>query len=319
VTAAPAFTRFRGLGATAVVGCVEADRLAAAAEAVEAEIDACDRACSRFRPDSELSRLNDPSRDRAGQAASAWLCDALEAAVHVAGQTGGLVDPSIGQCLVDLGYDRSFDLLDPTGPVVVSASHVAAWGRIVVDRGRRWVSVPVGVRLDLGASAKALCADRAAQAACAATGLGVLVSLGGDISVAGAAPAGGWVVKVTDRADNAPDGPEPGQTIAVRAGGLATSGTSARRWRRGGEQLHHLVDPRTSRPAAENWTTVTVAAASCLEANLASSAAMILGAEAPGWLAGRRLDARLVGHDAVELVGDWPTDRGEAQAEPVSR
>jgi FAD:protein FMN transferase len=320
VTLAAGFARFRGLGSTVVVGTTDPERLPGAVDAVQSEIDACDRACSRFRSDSELCVLNDPKRNKAQQPASGWLCDALTVAIDVAVKTGGLVDPTIGQCLVDLGYDRSFDVLDADQPVVVTASHVPAWHRIGVDRARRRVSVPVRVSLDLGASAKALCADRAASAGSMAAGCGVLVSLGGDISVAGEAPGDGWIIKVTDRADSAPDGPEPGQTVAVRTGGLATSGTSVRRWKRGGEHLHHVVDPRTARPANETWRTVTVTAASCVDANTASTAAMILGDQAPAWLADRHYDARLVSAGgAVELVGNWPWEDTGAPSQATSR
>jgi thiamine biosynthesis lipoprotein len=303
----PVFHRFRALGTSAVVGVADPACLDEALDAVRSEIDGCDQACSRFRPDSELSRLNDPQRLRSEHLASPWLCDALDVALYVARETNGLVDPTIGQCLIDLGYDRSFEHLDASRPVVVTAAHVPAWPRITVDRARQRVSVPVGVRLDLGASAKALCADRAALRAAAATGCGVLVSLGGDIATAGSAPDGGWIIRVTDRADSPPEGPEPGQTVAIRSGGLATSGTSARRWTRDGQDLHHVVDPRTARPAREVWRTVTVAGASCVDANLASTASVILGEQAPAWLAERRCDARLVAVDgAVALLGNWP-------------
>ncbi len=174
--------------------------------------------------------------------------------------------------------------------------------------------MPPGVCLDLGATAKALCADRAARRARAAAGCGVLVSLGGDISVSGEPPQEGWAVRITDGADEDPVATGPGQTVAIREGGLATSGVTVRRWAQQGRSRHHLVDPRTARPATVVWRTVTVAAPNCVDANIASTAAVIMGEPAPEWLSGRGVHARLVrpGGSAV-FVGDWPA--GDAQGQ----
>ena len=251
---------------------------------------------------------------------SPWLANALATALWAARDTGGLVDPTIGQCLIDLGYDRSFELLAPDQPLVVSATHTPAWEHVSVRRLE--ARVPLGVRLDLGATAKALCADRAAQRASILGGCGVLVSLGGDIAVAGQAPEEGWAVRVTDCADTDPAA-GPGQTVAVREGGLATSGVASRRWAQDGEARHHLVDPRTARPASGKWRTVSVAAASCVDANVASTAAVILGGPAPEWLSRRGVHARLVTVDgAVMFVGLWPAGAdapgGDALDQPPS-
>jgi thiamine biosynthesis lipoprotein len=251
--------------------------------------------------------LNDPTRTTTKVAVSSWLADALGTALWAARETDGLVDPTVGQCLIDLGYNRSFELLAHDQPLVVRATHVPAWERVSVRQLA--ARVPAGVRLDLGATAKALCADRAARRASAVTGGGVLVSLGGDIAVSGPAPDDGWAIRVTDRADTLPAADQPGQTVAVRDGGLATSGTTARRWAQEGRARHHLVDPRTASPAAEVWRTVSVADASCVGANVASTAAVIMGEAAPEWLAGRGVHARLVGTDGETVfVGDWPND-----------
>ena len=171
-----------------------------------------------------------------------------------------------------------------------------------------------GIALDVGATAKTLPADRAAGRIATAMRCGVLVSLGGDLSVAGTAPAGGWWVLVGDdhtRPDRGLDGggrDEGARGVTIVSGGLATSGTVRRRWRRGGEVVHHIVDPRTNAPAAGGWRTVSVAAASCVDANTASTAAVVLGAAAPGWLGERGLPARLVADDGrVRTVSRWPT------------
>ena len=164
-----------------------------------------------------------------------------------------------------------------------------------------------GVELDLGATAKALAADRSARAAHEAAGCSVLVSLGGDVAIAGDAPPGGWSVRIADDHAAALDGPGP--AVALSGGGLASSGTTVRRWRSGDAELHHIVDPRTGRPADTPWRTVSVAAASCVDANVAGTAAVVLGDAAPAWLAERRLPARLVARDGgVLCVAGWPED-----------
>src|SRR4051794_35761358 len=191
-----AVARWRALGTTAGVVATDPDRLAEGRAAVEAELEAIDIACSRFRDDSELTRLN----GRAGRKmqVSPLLADAIAVALRGAQLTDGLVDPTIGNALVLAGYDRDFGLglMEPIGTVV--AERVAGWRAIEFDEPRRRVGVPRGVQLDLGATAKALAADRAARAAHAAAGCGELVNLGGDIALAGPAPPEGWLVRVTD-------------------------------------------------------------------------------------------------------------------------
>jgi len=169
------------------------------------------------------------------------------------------------------------------------------------------VKVPAGVELDLGATAKALCADRAAARTCVATDTGVLVSLGGDLSTAGMPPDGGWIVQLSDNhADPIESG---GPAVSILSGGLATSSTAVRRWTRGKRTYHHLVDPRTGVPADEYWRTVTVAAASCVDANIASTAAVVLGPAALDWLDERSLPSRLVDvHGRVAVAGGWLRD-----------
>jgi thiamine biosynthesis lipoprotein len=184
---------------------------------------------------------------------------------------------------------------------------VPGWQTVDLQRHHSTVRVAHGVELDLGATAKALAADRAALAASRAAGTGVLVSLGGDVAVAGPAPAPGWPVRISE--DHAAPLDAPGPTVSIRSGGLATSGTAVRRWRAGGAELHHIVDPRTGRPAETPWRAVTVAAASCVDANAASTAAVVLGEAAPEWLADRHLPARLQSGDGtVVCAGGWPED-----------
>jgi thiamine biosynthesis lipoprotein len=294
----PGTARWPALGTSASVVVTDRRALAAARAAVEAELAAVDLACSRFRADSDLSRLN----AGAGRPlrVGALLLDAIAVALRAAALTDGLVDPTIGRALILAGYDRDFAALAHARTRLV-ATRVEGWQAVVVDPARSEVQLPRGVRLDLGATAKALAADRAAAAA-AAPGVGALVNLGGDIAVAGPPPAGGWAVRVADDHQAPPDA--PGQTLAISTGGLATSSTTVRRW---GKDAHHIIDPRTGLPAVSPWRTVSVAAASCLDANIASTAAIVLGDDAPGWLEARGLPARLVDQDGGTLaLAGWP-------------
>jgi thiamine biosynthesis lipoprotein len=306
---------FSALGTTARVVVTDPGQLGAARAIVEAEIAACDQTCSRFLPDSELSQLN----GRAGRpvSISSRLLDEITTALRAARLTDGAVDPTVGQALIRLGYDRDFPLVGAAqSPREVVFLPVPGWRCVHVDRRRRRVQVPPGVVVDLGATAKARCADRAATSATTGTGCGVLVSLGGDVAVAGAAPSGGWLVRVADSAAAGPDA--PGQTVEVAVGGLATSGVSVRAWRRCATDVHHLINPRTGAPAPVVWRTVTVAAASCTDANIASTAAIVLGHQAPDWLEARRLPARLVAPDGtVCRVAGWPPEAADALAEAV--
>jgi thiamine biosynthesis lipoprotein len=207
------------------------------------------------------------------------------------------------------GYDRSFEHIKLRDGALVPVRFVPAgrWHEIELDPEAQTVRVPAGVELDLGASAKAFAADRIAARVAAATGAGALVSLGGDVAVAGHPPPGGWVVGIDD--DHAVRPEHVRTRVAVESGGVASSGIRVRRWRTAAGELHHILDPRTGRPARGPWTTVTVAAASCLHANAASTASVVLGAGAPAWLAERGLPARLARPDgSAACVGGWPTE-----------
>jgi FAD:protein FMN transferase len=236
-------------------------------------------------------------------------------APDAARDTGGVIDPTVGDALCALGYDRDFSLVAPNGPpVTVSVRPVPGWWRIEFDRANRRLRMPPGTRLDLGATAKAWAADRAAARIAERLRCGVLVSLGGDIATAGPVPEGGWRVRVQDVTGDPEDPPTgPTQTIALRGGALATSSTTARRWERGGAVLHHIIDPRSGLPAPTVWRTVSVAARTCVAANTASTAAIIRGRAAVSALSREQVPARLVGLDgAVATTGGWPAEEDAA-------
>ncbi|MGZ6826919.1 MAG: FAD:protein FMN transferase [Mycobacteriales bacterium] len=288
---------WRALGTS--VQLVVTDSLEQARAAVEQVLADVDLAASRFRDDSELVRLPPDTWTEV----SPLLARAVQVARDAAEWTDGLVDPTVGESLRDLGYDRTYRLVLPDGPAVTVVRAPAGWQHEEVDGTR--VRAPRG--LDLGATAKGLAADLAAEAA-GAVCEAVLVSLGGDIATAG---PGAWPVLVTDTSD--PDETDSsGEVVTLYGGGLATSGTRARRWTRGGRLLHHLLDPRTGMPTDGPWQTASVLADTCVLANVASTAAIVSGAGAERWLADRGFSARLVGTDGrVAHVGAWPReDRG---------
>lgn len=298
---------WQALGTTAVLRLAQVGPLEDAKAAVVSDLEAIDRACSRFRSDSDLSRCN----AAAGKAVvvEPLLIDALEVALAAAQATGGLVDPSLGTALELAGYDRDWSLLaqspGTSAPSSIRVRRAAGWRGVQLDRARSMVRVPTGVKLDLGATAKAWAADRCAATAFQQTGIGALVALGGDIATAGPPPPRGWRIRVAE--DHKADLSAPGQTITIHDGGLATSSITVRRWIKGGTEMHHVIDPATGAPARGTWRTASVAAASCTDANIASTAAILLSEQAADWLAERTLPARLVAHDGDVLhLAGWP-------------
>jgi thiamine biosynthesis lipoprotein len=281
--------------------------LGTAVRLLRAELTGLDLACSRFRADSELVRTNATAGRRT--VVSPLLADAIAVALRAAEQTDGDVDPTLADALVAAGYDGDFAGLPVDGAAVVARPpRLGAWRDVELDQAAGTLLVPDGVGLDLGATAKAFGADRAAELIAAATGAGVLVNLGGDIAVAGPAVPGGWPVRVTDRPVHTDDGGS-GQVVHVHGGGLATSSTVVRRWRRGGATYHHILDPRTGLPADQTWRTVTVTAATCVEANTASTASIVRGSAALDWLADLGLPSRLVDRAGrVHRIAGWPAD-----------
>ena len=275
--------------------------LPAASAIVRSQFREIDEVCSRFRPDSELSRLN--QRSGTGDVPlSSLLAEAIEAALDSALMTGGLVDLTVGKCVEDAGYSVTFRNLPADGPPSqLHVRRVIGWEALSYDPVARTLRLPTGVGLDLGASAKAWAADRAAETVAGRLGISVVVSCGGDVAVNGPAPKGGWPIRVSSDVNA-----DEWQDVVVFDGGLATSGTTSRRWRRGGVEMHHIIDPSTGLPDQTPWAMVSVAAATCLEANAAATAALIKGDRAPAWLENHKLPARLVNtRGEVQFVGGW--------------
>ncbi len=246
---------------------------------------------SRFRDDSELSRLNRASG--AWTSVSPVLWEVVDAAFAAAAQTGGLVSPALLDALEATGYDRSFELVRAApeaargradAPILQTSSpSVLAWWTIRRDAAVRALHLPRGLRIDLGGIAKGWAADRAAQL------LGrsgpALVDAGGDIAVSGPLPGGtAWSIGVAD--PRAPDADL--EMLLLHRGGIATSGRDYRRWQHGGAWQHHILDPRTGRPAATDVLSATVVAPTAREAEAAAKVALILGShDGQAWLDAR--------------------------------
>ncbi len=290
---------------TAEVVVTEPQALDAAQVIVQAYLAEVDRACSRFRRDSEIRTL-EKAHGRPCRI-TPLLAELIGAALTAAEQSEGSVDPTLGRELVCLGYDRDFRLIEDTerGMRAVLV-RTPVWSKIQLSGNT--VRIPEGIQLDLGATAKAFSADRSAALVAEQLGCGVLVNLGGDIATAGAAPKGGWQITVQD----APG--EPACQITLPGGAaVATSSTIKRTWQRGGRRLHHLLDPRTGQPADPVWRTVTVVAATCLQANTLTTAAVVRAENALGWLHQHRHPARLVdAEQGVLTVCGWPDETRSA-------
>ncbi|MGN6442998.1 MAG: FAD:protein FMN transferase [Arthrobacter sp.] len=299
-----------------------------AEEIVRQVLAAVDHACSRFRDDSELVALQPGMAS--GVRVSPTFRLLVERALDAARMTGGAVDPTLGADLAALGHGpeipgehsnppitagrpgiRSVPVSpvpSPPGPVPPPAPRAPGWTQVHVDGDV--MTVPAGLRLDQGATAKAVAADLAAAEVHRRLGCGVLVSLGGDLASAGPGPqdeqseakSGQWQILVQDLPA------DPAQHISLAPGfALATSSTQKRRWLHEGTQVHHILDPRFGLPAEPVWRSVTVAAPTCLEANAFSTGAIVRGFKALEWFRAEGISARFVdSRGRVAATGDWP-------------
>jgi FAD:protein FMN transferase len=302
----PATRQWPVWSTTARVVVTEPEFAAGAQQLVAAQLAAIDLACSRFRADSELADVQrrltaDPGR---AVTVSPLLAELIGAARRAAERTDGDVDPTLADDLAALGYDRDYALIEvPTsaGSMPVRLSHRIRhdWRDLHLDGRRLWM--PARVHLDLGSSAKAFAADRAAAGVAERYGCGVLVALGGDIATAGPAPRAGWQILVQD------SDLDPTSQVRLDAGALATSSTISRRWQNGTSAVHHILDPASGRPADPIWRTVSVAAGTCAEANALTTAAIVRGWDALPWLRSLGHPVRMVsGRGEILTFGGWP-------------
>jgi FAD:protein FMN transferase len=274
----------------------EPQRLAGAVAIADDVLADVERAASRFRPDSEVLGLAAGWNDL-----SPMLADLVREALVAAWLSDGAVDPTVGATLAGLGYDRTFaDLPEDGRRRLTLVPPGPGWRSLRLDGARLYR--PRGVQLDLGATAKAVAADRTAAAIADELGTGVMVSLGGDIATSGPAPDGGWQVTVQDLPTDVP------QQVTLHEGAaIATSSTAKRTWTRDGRTLHHLVDPVTGLPVAGPWRSVTVVAPDCARANTASTGAIVKGGDAVRWVRGLGFPARFTDHAGrVRFVNGFP-------------
>jgi thiamine biosynthesis lipoprotein len=301
-------SRFEAIGTYVVVATQDPGDLPGALRIAREVLVDVDETCSRFRADSDLSRVN--------REPGTWvrvdplLVAAVSTACEAARWTDGMVHPLLGRNLVSLGYDRDLGLL--TRPGQGAADDAAdAFVTTLLPRGPgvdSWrdiglredaVRIPAGTALDLGSIGKAWAADLIATAMNEWLTGAAAVSVGGDVAVAGDQD---WPIDLAAQIDE-----PPSARVWLSGGGLATSSTQVRRWTHEGRVRHHLLDPRTGLPAPEVWSTVTATGPSCVAANAASTASVVLGDQALRWLVQAGVNARLVATDgSVHRVGDWP-------------
>ena len=295
---------FAALGTTTVVAVTDDAALGEATAMLVGQLERLDLTCSRFRSDSELQRAN--ARTGVTLTISPLLAELVETALAAAETTDGRVNPTLGGPLRAAGYDRTFGLVRQRDTWSFAERPVPPeqWRHVELDTSRLTLRIPRGVELDLGATAKAWATDHAARTIAEQIGSAVLVSLGGDIAVAGETA---WPIRIAE--DHAAPLDGSGPVVSIESGGLATSSTTVRRWRTDSGDAHHLLDPSTGRPAISCWRTATVAAATCVEANVAATASIVLSHAATDWLEERQLPTRLVGvRGEVEVVAGWPAD-----------
>lgn len=304
---------FRAIGVDCQLVATDRTALPAARRLTDARLGDLDAVASRFRPDSEVMRLAALPAGNTDETVTAratpLLRSLLDGALWAADVTAGLVDPTLGRAMECNGYDADLAVVlaraaadEPTRRVGPN-SHpgpASTLPQLRVDDAAGTITMAAGALLDLGATAKAATADRLAGELAQTLPGGFLVNLGGDIAVAGDAPAGGWVIAADD------ENPEDAR-ISITCQGVATSGTNRRRWEAGGVTRHHLLDPATGYPVQRTWLQVSCVGASALEANAATTAACVLGDDATGWLTERRIPARLVSATGdVSYTPGWP-------------
>ena len=273
-------------------------QLGAAIDIVRPYFEAWDERFSRFRSDSELSRLN----LSAGTSfpASEPMIEVVAAALAAARVTGGLFDPCVAPRLIALGYDGDFAALAADRPASRLATWSAgAWREIELDRAAGWIRLPAGTTIDLGGIAKGMAVDGALALLEQEGIVPGCVNAGGDLGVIGALEQG-WPIGLDEAG---------ARTVVLDAGALATSSVLRRRWRIGSEERHHLIDPRTGMPATGSVVSASVAARSCREAEVAAKAALLLGVtEAASFLDRHRLAGVLTLRSGAVLdIGEWRT------------
>ncbi len=293
---------FHAMGTTVVVLAPQ-QRMADAARLTRGLFEEWEQTLSRFRPESEVSRLS--ASDGRYVKLSPLLYRALATALDAARATQGVFDPTLRERMIQIGYDRSFERLGAWIPAAIYEEPAAtgAWRAIRLDEARRMARLPRGVGLDFGGIGKGMAVDAALDALEAVGVTPALVNAGGDLAVRGL-PEGEarWTVALP--------GNGHAWAIGLERGALATSGVERRRWRQGEVERHHLIDPRTGDPARSGLWSVTAAAGSCARAEVAAKTALILGEERGVEFIEKIGLAALLARDdgAWRTAGAWPRE-----------
>jgi len=293
--------RFSTWGMSGTIATADARTEDFARERLEHWINEFDRCVNRFLATSDLSRINE--RGASAYVMSPTFEMVLRASLDAADMTNGLCDPTILNALAALGYDRDYDELASGTNDTGARADVPGVSAISYDPSRHLLDLAPGVRLDFGATAKALLSD-VLVSELAPFG-GVLVEVGGDVAVDGDGPDGPFVIGLATSLSVTGDEPR----ISIRRGGVATSSSTTRIWRHGERVVNHVIDPRTGDCASGSLAVATVAAPSCVIANAFATAALLWDEDAAYYIAQAGHAARLVFRDGrVEVVGGWSRD-----------
>lgn len=277
-------------------------------------VELLEQSWSRFRDASELTRLN-ASAGRGPRPVSTDLLRLGRAMQDAWLGTGGLFDPTVLTSMRALGYDADFATVAARSATALDDVILAAapgMSAVRIDESASTISLPTGVGLDPGAIGKGLAADIVAEELIGTGAQGVLVNLGGDISLAGE-PDGGepWSIGVEDERRPADHPERVMETIVIAAdrAGVATSTTIKRRWAQG--RRHHVIDPRTGSMSASDLVQATVVAPSACIAEWSATGALLQSADAAAtWLRDQGLAAYLLTDDRVLRVDEKEQIRG---------
>jgi len=250
---------------------------------------------SRFRADSELSRLNRQAGNLVHVSQVMW--QVAEEALRAAHDSNGIVVPTLLGALEAAGYDRSFEQVGDFSVSLAALCQPTLWREIETNPDTRSITLPLGCRLDFGGVAKGWAAHQAARRL--SKWGGALVDAGGDIAISGPmSDQTPWPIAISD-----PFARTPEPLLLLQRGGIATSGRDYRRWKQNNQTKHHIIDPRTHQPAQTDVLTVTVVAPSLADAEIAAKTILILGSQAGlQWIENHPLLAALLITEEGEML-----------------